>query len=276
MIAILNVTPDSFSDGGLLPTPEHAARAAEQAASEGACMIDIGGESTRPGASRVSAVEQIRRVVPAIHAIRSIAGIASEIPISIDTTLAPVAAAALDAGADAINDVSAGTEDPDLLPLASRRGASVIVMHRRTPPGEDSYSDRYQNAPTYADVVREVLEFLLARARLAESLGIARESIMIDPGLGFGKSVDDNLALVRGMNAIVRSGYPVLGAASRKSFVGRVSLGRDSTPSERLAGSLAMAGMMHAGGIRLFRVHDVAAHVQFLQVLDEIGKHPFA
>jgi len=271
VVAILNVTPDSFSDGGKLTTPQAAALAAARAVERGAAMLDIGGESTRRGAARVGEEEQIARVVPSIRAIRALGGAASAIPISVDTTRSAVARAAIEAGADAINDVSAGTEDEGILTLAAERGAGVILMHRLRPPGEDSYSDRYREAPRYGDVVLEVREVLLERARRAMESGVARESIVVDPGLGFGKSVEDNLRLVRRMDELVGLGFAVLGAASRKSFVGRVSLERETQPSERLAGSLAFAAAMHARGVRMFRAHDVAEHVELLRVLDRVG-----
>lgn len=272
MVAILNVTPDSFSDGGELTTPEVAAVAAARAVEQGAAMLDIGGESTRPGAARVSEEAQIARVVPSIAAIRALGGVAGAIPISVDTTRSAVARAALDAGADAINDVSAGMEDEGILQLAAERGAGVILMHRLRPPGEDSFSDRYREPPRYQDVVLEVRAFLLERARRAMELGVAREAIAIDPGLGFGKSVEDNVTLVRRMDELVATGFAVLGAASRKSFVGRISLRRESEPSERLAGSLAFAAAMHASGVRMFRVHDVGEHVEMLRAMDEVAE----
>ncbi|MCC6228131.1 MAG: dihydropteroate synthase [Phycisphaerales bacterium] len=271
VIAILNITPDSFSDGGTISTPQAAALAAACAVEHGAAMLDIGGESTRPGAARVSEEEQIARVVPSIRAIRELGGAAGAIPISVDTTRSTVARAAMDAGADAINDVSAGLEDEGILRLAAERGAGVILMHRLRPPGEDSYSDRYRETPRYQDVAFEVRAFLLERARRAMEMGVSREAIAIDPGLGFGKSVEDNVTLVRRVDEFVKAGFAVLGAASRKSFVGRVSLGRESEPTERMAGSLAFAAAMHARGVRLFRVHDVAEHVEMFRVMDGLA-----
>lgn len=271
VVAILNVTPDSFSDGGKLTTPEAAALAALRAVELGAAVLDVGGESTRPGAARVSEEEQIARVVPSIRAIRAMGGAAGVIPISVDTTRSAVARAAIEAGADAINDVSAGTEDEGILRLAAECGAGVILMHRLRPPGEDSYSDRYRESPRYQDVALEARAFLLERARRAMEMGVAREAIAIDPGLGFGKSVEDNVTLVRRMDELVATGFAVLGAASRKSFVGRASLERETQPSERLAGSLAFAAAMHARGVRLFRVHDVGEHVEMLRVMDRLA-----
>lgn len=262
VLAILNVTPDSFSDAGALATPDAALAAAERAVADGADMLDIGGESTRPGATRVSAQEQIARVLPAIRAIRSRL---ATVPISIDTTLAEVARAALGEGADAINDISAGLEDASMLALAAERRAGIILMHRLRPPAEDSYSDRYAQEPSYADVVGEVSAFLASRASAARAAGIARDAIVLDPGLGFGKTVEQNLALIRETPRFGALGYPILSAASRKSFVGRISLQRDSTPAERLAGSLAITVAHYLSGARLFRVHDVRSHVEALR-----------
>lgn len=264
VVAILNVTPDSFADGGRLGSPELVAAAAERAVKDGAAMLDVGGESTRPGAARVSAAEQIGRVVPAIRAIRARL---PQTPISIDTTLAEVANAALDAGADAINDVSAGEEDGAMLALAANRRAGIILMHRLRPPGADSYSDRYASAPAYnaaQGVVGEVRAYLAKRMAEAISAGVASDAIVLDPGLGFGKSVEQNLELIRGTPVLRSLGRPIMSALSRKSFVGRVGLGRDSEPAERLAPTLALS-VEHLGfGASLFRVHDVREHVEAL------------
>lgn len=260
-MAILNVTPDSFSDGGVLTSAGDAADAAKRAADEGADMLDVGGESTRPGAARIPAAEQIDRVVPAIEAIRR-AGV--DVPVSIDTTLASVARAALDAGADAINDVSAGTEDDEMLPLAAERGCGIILMHRLRAPDQDAYSDRYERAPEYTDVVADVRTALGDSLARATAAGIDPASVVLDPGLGFGKSVEQNLELIRRTGEIVSLGRPVLSGISRKSFVGRVSLGRDSDPSERLEGSLALGVVHLLAGARLFRVHDAGAHARAL------------
>lgn len=263
VMAILNFTPDSFADGGRLQTPQSALDAADHAIESGAAMLDIGGESTRPGAARVSTAEQIERVVPAIHAIRARH---ATIPISIDTTLSAVAAAALDAGADAVNDVSGGTEDAAMLPLVANRGAGVILMHRLAPPEKDSYSDRYVRNPQYRDVLVTVREFLTLRMDAARSAGIEAESIMLDPGLGFGKDVSQNLELIHGTQTLASLGRPILSAVSRKSFVGRLGLGRDSKPEERLASTLALSVLHFEAGARLFRVHDVREHVEVLNV----------
>lgn len=276
ILGVINLTPDSFSDGGRTETPADAVRLASKLIADGADMLDIGGESTRPGAQRVDAAEQIRRTEPAIRAIRAAGGVLGAVPISIDTTLTGVARAALDAGADAINDVSAGREDDDLFPLAAERGAGLILMHRAAPPGVDSYSDRYASSPRYSDVVAEVGAFLRARADGAIAAGIDRAAIVLDPGLGFGKSVEQNVELVRRTYELVRLGFPVLSAASRKSFVGRVSLERDSAPSERLAGSIAFSVAHFAAGARLFRVHDVREQAEALRAAHALGMNETA
>lgn len=260
IMGVVNATPDSFSDGGQFANPEEAAQYALQLVDEGAAIIDIGGESTRPGAARVDAEEQVRRVVPVIARVRSRSGVA----ISVDTTLAPVAEAALEAGADAVNDVSAGCEDPAMLPLVARKGAGLILMHRIAPPGEDSYSDRYAEPPVYDDVVREVASFLLMRAELAMAAGVSRDAIALDPGLGFGKSVAQNYELLARTSELAALGYPVLVGASRKSFLGAVT-GR-ADPEQRIIGSVVAAVAAYGGGARIIRAHDVGAHREALLV----------
>jgi dihydropteroate synthase len=267
VMAILNVTPDSFSDGGAIDSPARARDAALRAVDEGADMLDIGGESTRPGAQRVPAEEQIRRVVPAIEAIRA-AGIA--LPISVDTTLAPVAREAIEAGADAVNDVSAGDEDPAMFPLAAESGAGLILMHRLRPPDADRFSDQYiDDAPNYPyGVLADVRTFLVDRARRAESAGVSHDSILLDPGLGFGKTVPQNVELMRGVPSLVASGWPVLVGASRKSFLGALTGQPD--PLARLEASVAAAVLMRMGGASVFRVHDAGPHVRALAIADSV------
>jgi len=266
-MAILNATPDSFSDGGLHLDPARAADAAARLIAEGADVLDIGGESTRPGAERVPADEQTRRVTAVVRAVRD-AGI--DAPISVDTTLAPVAAAALDAGADAINAVSGGADDPAILALAAERGCGIVLMHRLAPPDRDRYSDRYDAPPAYGDVVAAVAGALREMARAATDAGCARDSVVLDPGLGFGKTVEQNAELVRRTGELCRLGFPLLGAASRKSFVGRLSMGPSDAepppPDDRLGGSVAFSLAQLAGGVRLFRVHDVRAQAAALRV----------
>lgn len=274
VMGIVNVTPDSFSDGGLHATPLAAASAAWRLVDQGAAILDVGGESTRPGAASVTEAEQIRRVVPVIRAIRALPGAAGEIPISIDTTQASVALAALDAGADAINDVSGGLDDPGMLALAATRDVGIILIHRGTTPARDEYSDRYRQAPIQGDVVEVVASALRHLAALARQAGVHPQGIILDPGLGFGKAVEQNLTLIRESQRLAALGYPILSAASRKSFVGRISLARESAPAERLPGTLASSLAHYLYGCRLFRVHDVAEHVQALRAAQALLPPP--
>jgi len=257
VVCIVNATPDSFADGGEHNTVPLAVQRAKEAIGQGADMLDIGGESTRPGAERVDDGEQIRRVVPIIEAIRE-EGI--EIPISVDTTRSAVARAALDAGADAINDVSAMSEDPEMIGLAARAGCGVVLMHRLRGPDLDSYSDRYDEEPQYGDVVDEVCRVLSRQRDAAVEAGVLMDRIVLDPGLGFGKSVEDNMALIQRTGEIVELGCPVMSGLSRKSFVGRSVLGRDSEPSERVDATVGMSVTHLRAGARIFRVHDVLEH----------------
>ena len=253
LMGVLNVTPDSFSDGGAFDGPAAAVAHAIRLIEEGAAILDIGGESTRPGADRIDAAEQIRRVGEVIAGIRR----HCDTPISIDTTLAAVARAALDLGADAVNDVSACEEDEGMLPLLVERGCGVILMHRVAPPGEDRYSTELHHGHIAGDVVAEVREALLAKATRAVQLGLDRESIALDPGLGFGKTVRQNWALVARCGEIADLGFPLLVGASRKSFVGKAS--GVSDPAHRIIGSAVAAAIAWAGGARIVRAHDVAA-----------------
>lgn len=259
LMGILNLTPDSFSDGGELPTVDTALAAAKRLVSGGATILDVGGESTRPGSAAVSADEQLRRVVPVISAIRQDTSL-DAIAITIDTTLAPVAAAALDAGSDAINDVSAGRDDPGMFALAASRRAGIILMHRLAPPARDSYSDRYTAPPDYAPeggVVAAVREFLAERAAAAEQAGITKGAIVLDPGLGFGKTVEQNLELIRESGELVSLGYPVLSGLSRKSFLVRAAGLPEGTPPKGRDRATAEWSIIHlARGARVFRVHE--------------------
>lgn len=253
VMGILNVTPDSFHDGGAHHDESSALERALQLVSEGADVIDVGGESTRPGADKIDASEQIRRTAGVVAGLRD----RSDVPISIDTTLSSVAEAALEAGADIINDVSAGIDDPAILDLAATSRCGVVLMHRLKRPSEDNWSDQYRDEPDYGPrgVVDSVRAALGERVEVARSAGIAEEAIVIDPGLGFGKSVDQNLELLHGMPRLVADGRPVLVGASRKSFVGALSGGEG--PEDRLPGSLAAATIAVCGGASLIRAHDV-------------------
>lgn len=261
IVAILNLTPDSFHDGGVIRSPDDALAAAERAVAEGADILDLGGESTRPGAHYIGAKEQLGRVLPALAAIRH----RLDVPITIDTTSAAVAAAALDAGADAINDTSAGLDDPETLPLVAGRNCGIILMHRLRKPAADSYSDRYREPPRYDDVVKHIRAFLADRAGAAIAAGISPQSIVVDPGLGFGKTVEQNLDLIRRTPEIASLGYPVVSGLSRKSFVGRAQGLEESTPAQRLPGTIALSIAHERAGARLFRVHDVGAISQALR-----------
>lgn len=264
-MGVLNVTPDSFSDGGSFASVTQAVGRALGMIDDGACIIDVGGESTRPGAAPVSADQQIARTRPVIEQLRR----TGDVLISIDTTSSVVAEAALDGGADIINDVSAGQDDERMFTLAAQRGCGLVLMHRLTSPAQDSYSDQYAQNPTYEDVVATVCEFLVRRCEAATSLGVDHVAITIDPGLGFGKSTEHNFQLIRRTNEIVQLGFPVLSAASRKSFIGAVT--EVSTPSQRVLGSTAVSVAQWLGGVRLFRVHDVAAHREAIAVAAAIS-----
>ncbi|MCU0689129.1 MAG: dihydropteroate synthase [Phycisphaerales bacterium] len=277
VIGIVNCTPDSFSDGGELATVEAAVARAEEMIAAGAIGVDIGGESTRPGAQSVAEAEQIRRVVPVIAMLRAKRGaLAGGGPlITVDTTRVAVAQAALEAGADGVNDVSGATDDAAMLDLCARAKCGIILMHRARPPAEDRYSTAYVGgaagsaaAPAYGDVVHAVGHFLASRALAALQAGIALEAIMLDPGLGFGKSVADNLSLIARTGELTELGYPIMSGLSRKSFVGaHMNLPAGHQPSQRLAGTLDLSARHAAAGARLLRVHDVREHVEMISGL---------
>ena len=254
VMGVLNVTPDSFSDGGDNLGAAAARITLDRMAADGAAIVDIGAESTRPGAERVPAAEQLRRLAPLLEDLRARPPGAA---ISIDTTHARVAAAAVDAGAVLVNDVSAGREDPELLPMAADRGTAVCLMHMRGQPRD------MQDRPVYADVVSEVRAFLEERMDAAVRAGVPEDRLLLDPGIGFGKTLEHNLALLAGLPALLALGRPVLVGASRKGMIGLIT-GR---PLEgRLAGSLAAALAAVAGGAAVVRVHDVQDTVDALRV----------
>ncbi len=263
--AVINLTNDSFFEPSRAPAARSAVDLAIAAAEDGADILDLGAESTRPGAAEVPPSQQLARLLPALGAIRAQGGPLESIPLSIDTTSAEVASRAIDLGASIINDTSAGRDDPAMLRLIASRGVRYVLMHRLTSPARDSYSDRYTSPPPYTDLAADVIRFLHERVEACLAAGIARDRIILDPGLGFGKSVEQNLALIAATPRIIREcNLPVLSALSRKSFVGRVSLDRDSDPSERLAGTLALSVSHHALGASNFRVHDVREHREAL------------
>jgi dihydropteroate synthase len=243
-MGILNVTPDSFSDGGRFFDVEDALKQAIALAEEGADIIDVGGESTRPGADPVDAKEEIRRVVPVIAALRE----AIPTPLSVDTMKAEVAAAAIYAGAAIVNDVSAGRYDAEMLPLVAARGVPVVLMHMLGEPRT------MQADPVYEDATVEIRAFLGARADAARAAGVLPERIVIDPGFGFGKTREHNLELLRNLDSFTDLGYAVMAGTSRKSFIGRTL---DLPVSERLEGTAATVALAVAGGAAIVRVHDV-------------------
>jgi dihydropteroate synthase len=247
VVGVLNATPDSFSDGGLHQDPARAAAAAAQMVAEGAGMLDLGAESTRPGAVPVPADEELRRLLPVLRAVRA----AVRVPLSVDTMKSSVAEAAIAEGADLVNDVSAGRQDPALFASCAAAGVPIVLMHMQGTPAT------MQAEPRYGDVVGEVTSFLAERAAAARAAGIAPEGIVLDPGIGFGKTVDQNCRLIRRLDALVALGYPVLVGVSRKSFLGRLLGGRDV--GARLFGTAAAVALAVAGGAKLVRVHDVAA-----------------
>lgn len=246
LMGVLNVTPDSFSDGGRHADTEEAVRAGLALWAAGADLVDVGGESTRPGAAPVAVEVECQRVLPVIATLAE-AGVRT----SVDTSKAEVARAAVEAGAVLVNDVSAGAFDPELLPCVAGLGVPYVLMHCRGTPRT------MQRDPRYLDVVAEVFDHLATRLAELEQLGIARERVVVDPGLGFGKTTAHNLALVRATRELTSLGRPVLVGASRKSFLGAVT-GVDD-PGDRLEASLAVAALAVADGARVLRVHDVAA-----------------
>jgi dihydropteroate synthase len=257
VIGILNVTPDSFSDGGVHFDRMTAAESALRMEQDGAAMVDVGGESTRPGSEAVSIDEELHRVVPVIEEIRR----RSSIPISIDTRKAAVAKAALDAGANVINDVSALRHDPDMRVLAAARNVPVILMHMRGEPRT------MQQNPQYDEVVSDVARELTEWRDAARAAGV--QQILIDPGIGFGKTFDHNLELLARTNELTAIGPVVIGA-SRKAFIGHLT-GREAGP-QRASGSLAAVAAAHRGGAVMVRVHDVRETVDFVKVLDAIAQ----
>jgi len=254
IMGVINVTPDSFSDGGTFEDAMAAVTHGRRLAAEGAHILDVGGESTRPGADPVPAGEELERVVPVLEGL---AALGLGVRLSIDTTKLAVAAAALDAGASYVNDVSAFRNDSALAGLVADRGADCCLMHMLGEPRT------MQADPRYGDVVSEVKAFLEARMTAAVAAGVAEERIQLDPGIGFGKTIAHNLELLRRIDEIVALGRPVVIGTSRKTFIGRLT-GRDVT--ERVHGTLATNVLAYERGARVFRVHDVAACADALAV----------
>ncbi len=253
IMAILNVTPDSFSDGGRFAGAEEAAAEGRAAAAAGAEILDIGGESTRPGAETVPAAEELARAVPVVRALAD-----GDALVSIDTRKAAVAREAVAAGAGLVNDVSAMTFDPAMAGVVAASGWPVCLMHARGDPRT------MQDAPAYDDVLLDVYDHLADRVAAAERAGIGRERIVLDPGIGFGKTLDHNLALLEGLSLFHGLGCPILLGASRKGLIGTV--GAAPQPADRMPGSVGVALAALAQGVHILRVHDVAATRQALRL----------
>ncbi|MBK7140528.1 MAG: dihydropteroate synthase [bacterium] len=261
VMGIVNVTPDSFSDGGQFLAADHAVGQALRLIDEGADLIDIGGESSRPGADTVPLEDELQRVVPVVEQLRS----QTEIPISVDTYKSAVAEAALKAGADIINDISALRMDPDMVKVLAEAGAPVILMHMLGTPAT------MQQSPHYSDCVEEITAFFVQRIAFAMQHGISHERIIVDPGIGFGKRLEDNLDLLGSLHRFAQFGLPLLVGASRKSFITKVT-GAQTSPTERLGGSIAAAIVAVQNGANIIRVHDVAATVEALKVARAIAE----
>jgi len=259
VMGILNTTPDSFSDGGAHSDPEMALDRALEMVAQGADMIDIGGESTRPGATSVSATEEIARTIPIIDKVRE----QSNVPISIDTMKAEVAFQALEAGADIINDVSAFEKDPQMVEVAAATRAGCVLMHMKGSP------QTMQTNPSYGNVVDEVRAYLQSRMDFATSHGIERNRMVIDPGIGFGKTLEHNLDLLRALPRLAECGYPILVGASRKYFLGQMTNRKD--PEERRAGSLGVAAWAALHGAHILRVHDVIDTCDVCTLVDTLS-----
>jgi dihydropteroate synthase len=263
IMGILNVTPDSFSDGGRFSSLEAALQHARRLCQEGADVIDIGGESTRPGSSPVPPEQQIERVLPVVEALRH------ELPtarLSIDTTRVEVAEAALAQGVHMLNDISAGRDCPAMFRLAARYRVPLVLMHMQGTPAT------MQQRPRYENVLGEVEAFLRERMQAAIDAGVPKELIWLDPGIGFGKRREDNLALLNGLRRLAGLGAPLLLGASRKRFMGRLCAQDD--PEQLLGATCASTALGVAAGVRMFRVHDVAANRQAADVAWHISHYP--
>jgi len=259
LMGILNVTPDSFSDGGRFDTPDAAVAQAHELAHRGADILDIGGESTRPGSDPVDEAEEIARTAPVIAEI----GAGCDVPVSIDTRKSAVAQAAFRAGATMLNDVSALAHDPALARLAAAAGVPLCLMHAQGEPKS------MQDDPRYDDVLLDVFDFLAERVAFAESSGVARDRIAIDPGIGFGKTLEHNLTLLRNISLFHGLGCPIVLGASRKRFIGTIA--GEPDPVDRMPGSVAVALAAIAQGVQIVRVHDIRATRQALSLHLAIG-----
>ncbi|HEY3302272.1 MAG TPA: dihydropteroate synthase [Candidatus Binatia bacterium] len=257
VMGIVNVTPDSFSDGGKYFAPARAVARGAEMAEDGADIVDVGGESTRPGARPASAEEEIERVIPVIRGLRR----KVSIPISIDTTKSKVARAALDEGADLVNDISALGFDSAMAALVAAEKVPVVLMHMQGTP------QTMQHSPAYENVVEEVKTYLQGRVQFAVEAGVEAERIIVDPGIGFGKNLEHNLALLRALGALAALGRPLLVGTSRKTFIGKIL---DVAPEERLEGSLAAAAASVLAGANIVRVHDVKEAARAVRIADAL------
>lgn len=256
IMGILNVTPDSFSDGGEHNDPERAVSHALSMVHAGADIIDIGGESTRPGSLTVDTDEQLRRVIPVIARLRQ--ELPEYFPLSIDTTDIEVAKASVEAGVNWLNDISAAEESPEMMNLAAARDLPIVLMHRR------GKSVTMQQDPHYEDVVAEVFNYLQARAKLAEAAGVAKQHIVLDPGIGFGKLLEHNLLLLKHLPQLCAHGFPVLLGTSRKRFLSTICQQSDNT--QLAVATAATTALAIQAGVRIVRVHDVLANRQAADV----------
>lgn len=256
-MGIINVTPDSFSDGGQYLEPAHAVAHGLELVKQGAELLDIGGESTRPGATPVSEAEELRRVVPVIE---QLAG-QTKVPLAIDTMKPAVARAALRAGASIVNDVAANRDSDEMWRVVAEAGAGYVAMHMQGTP------QTMQANPTYRDVTHEVMEFFRERLGRLQTTGVAPEQVVLDAGIGFGKSLEHNLQLLASLESFTKLERPVLLGVSRKSFIGKLS---PASPAERLPGSLACACRAVVAGVQIIRAHDVAETVQAIRVTEAI------
>jgi dihydropteroate synthase len=269
IMGILNVTPDSFSDGGQFVSVDAALAHAEQMISEGADIIDVGGESTRPGGEPVTVQDEVKRVVPVIEALAK----RSHIPISVDTTKSEVARAALEAGAAIVNDISALRFDFYVADAVARAGAGLVLMHSRGTPAT------MHRLPPVADIMHDVIHSLRASINMAERRGVKRDAIVLDPGIGFGKSQEQNLELLAKLDQLIAvfPGYPFLIGTSRKSFIGRLLADENGTPApaeDRLHGTMATITTAVLHGAHIIRVHDVKAAVETIRVAESIRENP--
>jgi dihydropteroate synthase len=255
LMGVVNVTPDSFSDGGRYLDADAAVRHGEELVRNGAAILDVGGESTRPGAEEVDEAEELRRVEPVVR------GLAGAVAVSIDTSKLAVAEAALDAGASIVNDVTAFKHEPEMAELCAERGVGVVLMHM---PGNPR---TMQDDPRYDDVVDDVKAFLAERVEFAVEAGVAEERVWVDPGIGFGKTLEHNLELLRRLGELRELGRPLVVGTSRKSFIGKVD---GSAVEDRIGGSIATSVLAAAEGADVLRVHDVAEMAQALAVTNAL------